>query len=104
MDDPAAVRDREAGQQLQRDLGASFRRQRPTIDHGAHRLAVEEFGDEVRLAARADVENGQNILMRERGDRPRFLLEALPREASAANDAGSTLTATSRPKRGSRAL
>ena len=77
MDDGAAVGGSETGDELECDIGRALQAERPTLDRRPQRLAVEQLCDQVRLVARADVEDGENVGMRPRGDGARFLFESL---------------------------
>ena len=78
MDDAAFVRRAEAGDDLLRVLDGLALRNRAVVQTPAQLLAFEQLRDDKRRAVvRADVINGQNVRMIERGCRPRLLLETL---------------------------
>ena len=56
MDESAAVRGGEPRDELQRDLRGPLQREGSPLERGAQRLAVEQFGHQIRLIAGADVE------------------------------------------------
>jgi hypothetical protein len=77
VDDAALVRRGEPGGDLRRDLHGLARRRRSAVQALAQRLAEEELHDRERLVALpADVVDGEDVGMREGGDRLRLALEA----------------------------
>jgi hypothetical protein len=80
MDDALVVRRGEAARDLERVVGGLAQRRRTR--HGAaerlaQRFSFEELGDRVERAVRgAEIEDREDVGMRERGDRPGFALEA----------------------------
>ena len=100
VDDALVVRGGEAAGDLDGVVDGLARRQRRGADARAQRLAFEQLRDDVgRAVVAADVVDGEDVRMIERAGRACFLLEPAQPSASAANDAGSTLIATSRPSR-----
>jgi len=70
----------------------------------AEAFPFEEFGDQKRSAVMlADVVEGEDVRMAQSGDGPGFLLEPAEALRIGGKDVGRTLTATSRPRRASRA-
>jgi hypothetical protein len=77
--DALAVRGREPARDADRDLHRLAHGQRPLAQPIGERLAVEEFrDDEERVGVEADVEEGEDIRMRERRHRARLAFEAGP--------------------------
>jgi hypothetical protein len=80
MDDADAMRGAQGVANLDRDGQRLVEPQRPALEAIVQRFAVEQFHDQVvdGLVA-ADVMDGADMRVVERRNRPRFLLEALPR-------------------------
>ena len=76
--DAAGMRGGEPGGELQRQADGLALADRAAPEARPQRLPVEQLGDEVRHLAGADVEDRQQVRVRQPGDRPRFPLE--PRE------------------------
>ena len=80
VDDALAVRGAEALRELQRELRCFLRRKRALPDAFRERHALEELGDDVRLALPvSDVVDVENVRMIERARRARLLLEPAQR-------------------------
>ena len=76
MDDAAGVGGAETGDELKRQLCRPWHGQRPAFEERAQRVALEQLGDEERHVADADVEDREDVRVRQRGDGARLLLEA----------------------------
>ena len=106
MDDALLVRGGEAVRDLHRvsfDEALRTRRSRPAVAAQplAQRLALEQLRDDVRRAVvRADVVDREDVRMIQRRGRARLLLEARQTLGIGGERGGSTLMATSRPRRG----
>ncbi len=80
VDDPLVVRGGEPVGDLTHEAERLACRDRSAAQSLAHRLALEQLGDDVRLAVRdADVVNDEQVGMVERAGRARFAVEALQR-------------------------
>ena len=80
MDDPLVVRRGKTASHLDRALRRLADRERPPRQPLAQRLAVEQFRDGVgEPVVHAEVEDRQDVRVRQRGDGFRFALE--PRQA-----------------------
>ena len=83
VDDSFVVRRSQTAGDLDRDLHSLARRRRVGGETLAEGFALEQFGDGVddrrawRQRVRADVVDGEDVRVRERGDSLRFALEAL---------------------------
>jgi hypothetical protein len=77
MHDAAVVRGRQPGDELKRDIGRSSQRQRSAFEDRAQRLAIEQLGHQIRAVAGADVEDGDDVRVGERGNGASLLLEAM---------------------------
>ena len=76
----------------------------PAIEHGAKAFSLQQLGNQKRRAVVvAYVVDRENVRMIEGRDGLRFLLEAAQAVASRAKDSGRIFSATSRPRRVSRA-
>src|SRR5262245_6241314 len=77
MDKTACVRRGKTEEELAGDLNR-FANGEPAACHAQpQRFPVEELGDEKGRRADAHIENGHDVRMRQRGHRPRLLLEAM---------------------------
>ena len=100
VDDALVVRGREPARDLDRVVDRLARRHRRPVDSRAERFALEQLGDDYGAPSwRADVVDREDVGMVEHPGGARFLLEAAEPSASSANEAGRTLTATSRASR-----
>ena len=80
VDDPLLVRRRESMRDLRRVLRGLARRQRAGLEPLAQRFALQQLHDGVGHAVRgAEVEDREDVRVRERGDRARLALEARER-------------------------
>ena len=85
MDDPGAVRVGERVGQRKRRLEQGGNLERPLAQPHLERFALEELHDDERLLLRcfADVVDGADVRVVQRGDRPCFTLKPLAREVGA---------------------
>jgi hypothetical protein len=98
------VRRREGVGHLRRDVENPLSREEAASERGTKRLSLQQLRDRVVDAARlADVEERDDVRMREGGDGFRSCSKRESAWASFATSSGSTLTATSRSSRVSRA-
>jgi hypothetical protein len=103
VDDPLRVGCCESSCDLCRDLDRLAQGQWPLLQPLAERLPLEQFGDQVRHAlVRADIMQGENVGVIQRGDRARLLLSGEGARVGG-ESCRRTLIATSRPSRVSRA-
>ena len=104
VDDAPLVRRRQAIRDLRRVVGRFARGQAAGIEHLAKRLTVEQLRDDIGDAGvGADVVDDEDVGVIQRGGRARLLLEALQAVGVSGHRVGSTLSATSRSSRVSRA-
>ena len=90
-----AVRRGQPASDADGDLDGLAHGQRTVPQAFGERLALEELGDDkMPIGLDADVEEREDIGMRERRHGARLALEARPRSTSPATSAGSTLMAT----------
>ena len=102
--DAFAVRGGEPARDRDGDLHRLAKRHRALREALGQRLALEQFRDDEELiVVDADVVEGEDVGMRERRDGTRFALEARASIGILRDVGGSTLMATSRPSRASRA-
>ena len=104
MDDPLVVRGRETGGDLARVLDGFTLRKRTSLQPLAQCLALEQLRHRIGGAiVRAQVENREDVGMRERGNGLGLPLEAREAVRVARKRSGRTLIATSRSSFVSRA-
>jgi hypothetical protein len=104
MNDVAAVRRGEPARDLEPPLDRLPLRDRRAVELAAQRLALEQLGDRVGdPLVRPEVEDREDVRMRQRGDGLGLALEAREASGLEVSCAGSTLTATSRSSLRSRA-
>ena len=104
MDEVLVVRGRKAARHLCGDVDRLAHRHRSRPQARPQRLSFEELGDDEHLVVvGAGVMNGEDVRVREGGDGLRLALEAGHPVGVCANAGGSTLIATSRWRRVSRA-
>ena len=76
MENTVIVSSSKSARDLERVFDSFAHRQRAAIQPRPQSFAVEQFGDDVGgIVLTANIENGQNIRMIERGCSARFLLE-----------------------------
>lgn len=103
MDDSFLVRCGQALRDLHRVIDRLARGQWPPIEHRAEGFTFQKFRYQKWGAiVLTGIENRENIRMVERRNRARFLLKTV-RSLSRAKDSGRIFSATSRPRRVSRA-
>ncbi len=84
MHDAACVRGRDAVAHCHQHLQRLARRWACAVHARAQRLAFEQLGDRVMNAVlRAEIEDGQDVWMRQRGHRARLAIETVERRAVA---------------------
>ena len=100
MHDAPVVRRGEAAGDLEGVLDGLARRDRRRGEAAAQRLALEQLHDRVdRSVGLADVVDPQDVGVGKRRHRARFAVEAPRASGLRPSDSGSTLIATSRPRR-----
>ncbi len=105
MDDAAAVRGDQRIGELDAEVDDALGCQRPFgLDRLVEGAAVEELADEKRLSVLfAGIVDGADVRVRDERCDPRFTAEALERAGCASASGRSSLSATSRSRRRSRA-